>query len=90
MLQKEFEEQVNLRKFSEFSAIPPSEKKNASSIMWIVHWTLQRLVCIAMQKMSGSNSDWTNCCLSYLSRQGILGGTLIYRRKTDTIIPFDS
>lgn len=33
MLQKEFEEQVNLRKFSEFSAIPPSEKKNASSIM---------------------------------------------------------
>lgn len=27
MLQKEFEEQANLRKFSAFSAIPPSEKK---------------------------------------------------------------
>lgn len=40
MLEKEFEEQVHLRKCSAFSAIPPSEKKKINCIQHHVNCAL--------------------------------------------------
>lgn len=77
ILQKQFEAEVNWRKFNLFFSHSSIRKKFASSITWIVPWALHRLVWIAMWKMSGSDSVRSNCGLQHSSRQRILGGTLV-------------